>query len=86
MPEISRFLGIIISLYFDDHNPPHIHADYNEYGALISINDLSLLRGDMPPRALGFVIEWMQLHRDELLENWNMIQNTGKYFKIEPLT
>jgi len=86
MPEISRFLGIIISLYFDDHNPPHIHVDYNEDGALISINDLSVLRGDLSPRVLGLVMEWMRLHRDELLENWNMIQNTGKYFKIEPLT
>ena len=86
MPEISRFLGIVISLHFDDHNPPHIHAEYNEYAALVSINDLSLLRGDIPPRAVGFVIEWMQLHQEELLKNWNMVQDTGKSFKIEPLT
>jgi len=85
MPEISRFLGIVISLYFDDHNPPHIHVDYNEDAALISIKDLSVLSGNLSPRVLGLVIEWVQLHREELLENWNMIQNTGKYFRIEPL-
>ena len=86
MPEISRFLGIIISLYFDDHNPPHIHISYNEDEALVSINDSLVLRGELPPRVLGLVMEWTQLHRSELLENWNMIQDSGKYFKIEPLT
>jgi hypothetical protein len=86
MPEISRFLGIIISLYFDDHNPPHIHINYNEDEALISINDCLVLRGELPPRVLGLVMEWTLLHRSELLENWNMIQDSGKYFKIEPLT
>jgi len=86
MPEISRFLGIIISLYFDDHNPPHIHINYNEDEALVSINDSLVLRGELPPRVLGLVMEWTQLHRSELLENWNMIQDSGKYFKIEPLT
>ena len=86
MPEISRFLGIIISLYFDDHNPPHIHINYNEDEALVSINDCLVLRGELPPRVLGLVMEWTQLHRSELLENWNMIQDSGKYFKIKPLT
>ena len=85
MPEISRFLGIMILMYFDDHNPPHIHVRYNDFRAIISINDLLLTEGELPPRVLGLVIEWAGLHKNELLENWNMIKETGKYFKIEPL-
>jgi hypothetical protein len=77
MPELSRFLGMVMSIYFDDHNPPHFHVLYNEYEALIAINDL---------RVLGLAMEWANLHKAELLENWNMVQNDGKFFKIEPLT
>jgi hypothetical protein len=86
MPELSRFLGIVISIYFDDHNPPHFHVGYNEEEALISINDLSLLKGSLPPRVLGLAMEWARLHQAELFENWNMVKESGKYFKIEPLT
>jgi hypothetical protein len=85
MPELSRFLGIIISMYFDDHNPPHFHVRYNNFRALISIKDLSLFQGELPPRVLGLVMEWAELHKNELLEDWNMVQETGKWFKIEPL-
>ena len=85
MPELSRFLGIIISMYFDDHNPPHFHVRYNDFRALISIKDLSLFQGELPPRVLGLVMEWAELHKNELLEDWNMVQETGKWFKIEPL-
>jgi len=85
MPELSRFLGIVILMYFDDHNPPHFHVRYNDFRAIISINDLSLTEGKLPPRVLGLVIEWAGLHKDELLENWNMVKETGKWFKIEPL-
>jgi hypothetical protein len=86
MPELSRFLGMVISIYFDDHNPPHFHVGYNDNEALISINDLSVLKGNLPPRVMGLAMEWARLHQTELLENWNMVQETGKYFKIEPLT
>jgi len=86
MPEISRFLGMVISIYFDDHNPPHFHVEYNEEEALISINDLSLLKGNLPPRVMGLAMEWARLHQTELLENWNMVKESGKYFKIQPLT
>jgi len=86
MPEISRFLGMVISIYFDDHNPPHFHVEYNEDEALISINDLSILRGNLPPRVMGLAMEWARLHQAELLENWNMVKESGKYFKINPLT
>jgi len=86
MPELSRFLGMVISIYFDDHNPPHFHVAYNEDEALISINDLSVLKGNLPPRVMGLAMEWARLHQAELLENWNMVQTDGKYFKVEPLT
>jgi hypothetical protein len=85
MPELSRFLGIIISMYFDDHNPPHFHVRYNNFRALISIKDLSLFQGELPPRVLGLVMEWAGLHKNELLDDWNIVQETGKWFKIEPL-
>ena len=85
MPELSRFLGIAIFMYFDDHNPPHFHVRYNDFRAVISINDLLLIEGKLPARVLGLVMEWAELHKKELLENWDMVQKTGKYFKIEPL-
>ena len=85
MPEISRFLGISIAMYFDDHNPPHFHVKYNNHRASISINDFKLMDGSLPPRILGLVMEWVGLHKNELVENWNMVKETGKYVKIEPL-
>jgi hypothetical protein len=85
MPELSRFLGIIVYMYFNDHNPPHFHVEYGEYEASITINNLSLLEGDLPSRILGYVIEWASLHKQELMEDWNMVQTVGKYFKIKPL-
>jgi hypothetical protein len=86
MPELSCFLGIAILMYFDDHNPPHFHVRYNDFRAIISIKDLALLEGQLPPRVLGLVMEWAGLHKNELLDNWNMVKETGKWFKIEPLT
>ena len=82
---MSRFLGIAILMYFDDHNPPHFHARYNDFRAIISIKDLLLIEGELPMRVLGLVIEWAGLHKNELFENWNMVRETGEYFKIEPL-
>jgi len=85
MPELSRFLGISILMYFDDHNPPHFHVKYNEYRALISILELKVIEGLLPARILGLVIEWAELHKDELIKNWDMVKNTGKFIKIDPL-
>jgi len=86
MPELSRFLGMVISIYFDDHNPPHFHVEYNDNEALISIDDLSVMKGNLPPRVMGLAIEWARLHQDELLENWNMVKDSGNFNKIAPLT
>jgi hypothetical protein len=85
MLELSRFLGIIVYMYFNDHNPPHFHVEYDEYEASITISNLALLEGDLPSRILGYVIEWASLHKQELMEDWNMLQTAGKYFKIKPL-
>jgi hypothetical protein len=60
MPEISRFFGIVIKMFFDDHNPPHSHAEYSGYLALIDIRTLSSFSGHLPPRVMGLVIEWPQ--------------------------
>jgi hypothetical protein len=85
MPELSRFLGISILMYFDDHNPPHFHVKYNEYRALISIGELKVLEGFLPARVLGLVIEWAELRKEKLMQNWDMVKTTGKFFKIDPL-
>ena len=85
MPELSRFLGISILMYFNDHNPPHFHVRYNDDRAIISINELKLLEGHLPARILGLVIEWAELYKEKLIQNWDLVKTTGKYFKIEPL-
>lgn len=76
MPEISRFLGIVISMYFNEHNPPHFHVRYNEHRAVIAIGN-----GNLLARVRGLVEEWAELHRDELLAMWN----SKEFHKVEPL-
>lgn len=66
MPRISDFFGIAIFIYWDDHNPPHFHAEYGEYEILIQIADLQTYSGLLPSRAYGLVMEWASLHREEL--------------------
>ena len=85
MPELSRFLGVIIYMYFNDHNPPHFHVVYGEYEASISITGLGVLEGEVPARVLGYVVEWASMHKQALMNNWNMLQSTGTYCKIPPL-
>lgn len=72
-------------MYINDHVPPHFHVKYNEFRASIDISTLSILEGQMPPRVHGLVIEWAELHRDELLTNWNTLRESGVFRKIEPL-
>jgi hypothetical protein len=85
MPEISRFLGIVIYMYFNEHNPPHFHAEYNEFRASIFINTLGLMEGRLPSKVMSLVVEWAQEHQAELLGNWKSIRETGEYHKITPL-
>jgi len=85
MPEISRFYGIIIAMFYDEHNPPHFHARYGSYEVSVKISDLALLEGDLPPRAYGLVMEWAALHKQELLENWERIKSRQQLAAIDPL-
>jgi hypothetical protein len=85
MPELSRFFGIIIRMYFGDHNPPHFHAIYQEDTAEYDINTLLIIRGSLPYRAHAMVLEWASLHREELLEDWKLAIEKKEIKKIEPL-
>ena len=85
MPEISRFLGIVIRMYFNDHNPPHFHVEYNEFEASVVIETLGMMEGRLPARVLSLVVEWASLHQIELLENWEGIRTNGVCHRIEPL-
>jgi hypothetical protein len=85
MPEISRFLGIIIFMNFNEHNPPHFHVRYNEHLASMEIKSLGILDGKLPARIHGLVAEWAELHQQDLMENWERMRKTGGYKKIEPL-
>ncbi len=85
MPELSRFFGITIFMFYEDHAPPHFHARYGEFEALIRIADFAILDGKLPVRALGLVVEWASLHQEELLENWKRAQSGEPIAKISPL-
>ena len=85
MPQISIFFGIIVRMYFDDHNPPNFHANYAEHQAIIDIQKLELWSGYLPPRALGLVIEWAAIHQNELMDNWNKAMRQEKLLPIKPL-
>ncbi len=86
MPEISRFYGIIIRMFFHDHVPPHFHAEYGEYQAQLSIPDGEIIEGFLPRRALRLVQAWTELHSEELLLNYNESQKQGGVIsRIEPL-
>ncbi len=84
MPEISRFYGIIILMNFKDHAPPHFHAWYNEYKITVSIKD-GIVKGEMPKRALRLIFEWLEYHKQELMNLWNRAQKGEPLSKVEPL-
>ena len=81
MPEICRFLGIIITMYFDEHNPPHFHIRYNEYRASMEIQTLNIIAGKLPAKVRGLVEEWTELHESELFQMWD----SKEFHKIDPL-
>jgi hypothetical protein len=84
MPVISRFLGIVIAMYWDDHSPPHFHAKYGEYEITVEILT-GIVEGKFPKRALRHVLEWHDLHRAELLEDWELCRERNDPKPIEPL-
>jgi hypothetical protein len=84
MPEISRFYGIIIYMFYNEHAPPHFHVKYQDYEAIVEIEN-GIVRGTLPRRAINLVFEWMDLHKDELLGNWRLVEQRKHLNKIEPL-
>ena len=85
MPEISRFFGIIITMFYDEHNPPHFHARYGSDKAALEIASLRVLEGKLPSRALGLVVEWASQHQEELMMNWEAARNDRPPKKLQPL-
>ena len=85
MPEISRFLGIIIAMYYNDHNPPHFHAKYGDFEATIAMATGELVGGALPPRVLGLVQEWRECHKAELVEDWGLARQRKSLKRIDPL-
>jgi Domain of unknown function (DUF4160) len=84
MPEISRFLGIIIYFAYNDHNPPHFHARYGEFDITVEIGS-GIVNGKFPRRAITLVLEWYQQHKAELQTNWELARKREPLNSIEPL-
>ncbi|MGC1402985.1 MAG: DUF4160 domain-containing protein [Thermodesulfobacteriota bacterium] len=85
MPTISAFYGILIQMFWQEHAPPHFHALYAEYEAIIDIRTLETIRGSLPRRALALTLEWAALHKDDLMEDWKLCEIRQSPRKIPPL-
>ena len=85
VPEISRFFGIVIRMFYAEHGVPHFHARYGKHVATIGIELPGVLSGSLPPRALGMALEWGALHRAELAENWRLLRVSQSPRRIPPL-
>jgi len=85
MPEISLFFGIRVTMYYDDHNPPHFHAEYNGQKVLVDIMEGRILNGAFPSRQLKFVLAWTEIHQAELMENWDLARKDLPLKKVAPL-
>jgi len=86
MPEICRFFGMVITMYADDHPPPHFHARYGEYNARFEIGSGDIMDGHFPRKQTRLIQAWIELHRDELMKNWEESQKDNpKIKKIKPL-
>ena len=85
MPKISEFYGISISMYWREHGRPHFHAIYGGREAVVAIDDLTVLEGELNPRARGLVVEWAALHQAELRREWERARNHQSLGRIEPL-
>lgn len=81
MPVITRFYGMVIKMYPNDHVPPHFHVIYNEYNGVFSIEELEMIEGDLPNKAKRMVLEWAQMYKVQLLQMWN----TKEFVKLPPL-
>lgn len=85
MPEISRFFGLVIRMYYNDHAPPHFHAEYGEHEVLIDIRTLDVLGGSLPKRGMALVLEWAAAHRHELMQDWTRARESKPLRPIAPL-
>ena len=85
MPEISRFFGIVIQMFYNDHAPPHFHAKYGDHTARYEIATLAVLTGALPRRPHAFVLEWASQHRDELLVDWQLARVSRPLLPVAPL-
>ena len=85
MPEICRFYGIVIKMYFADHAPPHFHAEYAEHEARIAIDSLAVISGKLPARAMGLVAEWATLHQQDLSGLWEKARRLEPLHRLDPL-
>lgn len=84
MPEISRFLGIVIAMFYREHAPAHFHATYGDFEITVTI-ETGIVSGEFPKRALSHVLEWLELHKDELMENWELSKERKPLNKVAPL-
>lgn len=84
MPEVSRFFGVVIAMFYSEHGVPHFHASYGDYRASVEI-ETGIIRGDLPPRVAGLVLEWRAIHVAELLENWRNARSGQPLTPVPPL-
>jgi uncharacterized membrane protein len=85
MPIISMFYGIVIKMFFDDHAPPHFHAEYGEYELVITISPIKIIKGNAPKRVKSMVLEWSALHQEELMNDWELCKAMQSPVAIEAL-
>lgn len=85
MPLISEFYGISVYMYYEDHNPPHFHASYAGKTILVDIINGCVLQGCLPSKQVKLVLAWCEIHRDELVKNWELSKASGEILSIEPL-
>jgi hypothetical protein len=85
MPTISMFYGIVIRMFFNDHAPPHFHAEYGGCKATVDIKELTVIEGNLPRRAQQLILDWAELHQEELLEDWQLCMAKQQPHQIAPL-
>ena len=87
MPTISMFYGILIRMFLGkkEHNPPHFHAYYQEYKGIFNINSCEMVEGNLPGKQIKLIIAWAELHKDELLADWELANNGERPYSIDPL-
>ncbi|AWZ49898.1 DUF4160 domain-containing protein [Hathewaya limosa] len=86
MPEISLFFGIRVTINYNDHVPPHFHAEYNGNKVLVDIINCKVLKGYLPKRQLKLILAWTEIHKDELMQNWELARNQQPLYRIAPLS